>query len=82
MNKVMRFALVFTLLLTHSHWVSAAIDGQVRLKPFTLAYETAGGDIAAMTKKVESLIMRAFEGFFPLKRRCKVVVEILLAQLR
>lgn len=54
MFKRVRLALLFTLLLSNSQWVAAAIDGQTRLKPFTLAYESAGSEIAAMTKKVES----------------------------
>jgi hypothetical protein len=52
-NKV-RLALFFTLFLSQVHWASAAIDGQARLKPFTLAYESTKADLAAMSKKVES----------------------------
>ena len=33
---------------------AAAIDGQTRLRPFTLAYESADTTLSAMTKKVES----------------------------
>lgn len=51
--KIMRLALFFMVFLGQSQWTVAAIDGQTRLKPFTLAYQTNSTTLADMTKKVE-----------------------------
>lgn len=53
MKKVARIALL-ALFLVQAQWVAAAIDGQTRLKPFSLAYEATDTELAPMTKKVES----------------------------
>lgn len=54
MISKVRLVLLFSLFLGQAHWATAAIDGQTRLKPFTLAYESTTAKLAAMSKKVES----------------------------
>lgn len=53
MFKKVRLALFVTLVFTQAQWASAAVDGQTRLKPFTLAYEDNNTSLSAMTRKVE-----------------------------
>ncbi|MEJ2141103.1 MAG: hypothetical protein P8Y24_01895 [Gammaproteobacteria bacterium] len=53
MFKKVRLVMLIALLSGHAQWALAAIDGQTRLKPFTLAYEGSNTSLSAMTKKVE-----------------------------